>query len=32
MTEYLKQAPLYSEQVNDEVRRTVGEMLARIRR
>ena len=30
--EYLKQAPLYSEQANDEVRRTVGEMLARIRR
>lgn len=31
MIQYLKQAPLYSEQLNDEVRRTVGEMLNRIR-
>jgi sulfopropanediol 3-dehydrogenase len=31
MTEYLKQAPLYSEQANEQVRRTVTEMLSRIR-
>lgn len=32
MTEYLKQAPLYSEQVSAQVRDTVSEMLARIER
>jgi sulfopropanediol 3-dehydrogenase len=32
VTEYLKQAPLYSEQVTEDVRRTVSEMLARIER
>ena len=32
MTEYLKQAPLYSEQVSAQVRDTVSEMLARIGR
>jgi sulfopropanediol 3-dehydrogenase len=32
MTEYLKQAPLYSEQVTDAVRATVSEMLHRIDR
>jgi sulfopropanediol 3-dehydrogenase len=32
VSEYLKQAPLYSEQVTDEVRRTVSEMLSRIER
>jgi sulfopropanediol 3-dehydrogenase len=30
--EYLKQAPLYSREVTDEVRRTVSEMLSRIER
>jgi sulfopropanediol 3-dehydrogenase len=32
MTEYLKQAPLYSAQVTEDVRRTVSEMLSRIER
>jgi sulfopropanediol 3-dehydrogenase len=32
VTEYLKQAPRYSDQVTADVRRTVAEMLARIRR
>jgi sulfopropanediol 3-dehydrogenase len=32
VTEYLKQAPLYSEQATEEVRRTVSEMLLRIER
>ncbi|HEX7291506.1 MAG TPA: histidinol dehydrogenase [Conexibacter sp.] len=32
MTEYLKQSPLYSQQVTEEVRRTVSEMLSRIER
>ena len=32
MTEYLKQAPVYSQAVTDEVRRTVSEMLLRIDR
>lgn len=32
MTEYLKQAPLYSEQVTEEVRRTVSQMLLAIER
>jgi sulfopropanediol 3-dehydrogenase len=32
MTEYLKQAPRYSEQVTAQVRRTVAEMLERIQR
>jgi sulfopropanediol 3-dehydrogenase len=32
MTEYLKQSPLYSQQVTEEVRKTVSEMLARIER
>jgi len=32
VTTYLKQAPLYSQQVTDDVRRTVSEMLARIER
>jgi sulfopropanediol 3-dehydrogenase len=32
MTEYLKQAPRYSEQVTTQVRRTVAEMLERIQR
>lgn len=32
MTEYLKQAPLSSEQVTEEVRRAVSEMLSRIER
>ena len=32
MTEYLKHAPLYSQQVTEEVKRTVSEMLATIER
>ncbi|MBS1887536.1 MAG: histidinol dehydrogenase [Actinobacteria bacterium] len=32
MTEYLKQAPIYSAQVTEDVRRTVSEMLSRIER
>ena len=32
MTTYLKQSPLYSQQVTDDVRRTVSEMLTRIER
>jgi sulfopropanediol 3-dehydrogenase len=32
VTEYLKQAPLYSEQVTEQVRRTVSEMLLAIER
>jgi len=32
VTTYLKQAPLYSQQVTEDVRRTVSEMLARIER